>query len=127
MNIKLEGFEELAEVLDKAATKIPNAKQQFLAKEAGLIRSRAMKNTPVDTGLLRNSWKQTAVTNNSVTIYNNVNYAAHVEHGHRVKIRGKFTGKIVKGRHMLKNAIEQSKANFQQDGNAILNSIFGGG
>ena len=110
-----------------AVAKIPDAKRQFLAKEAGLIRSQAMKNTPFDTGLLRGSLKQTPATNNSVTIFNNVNYAPYVEHGHRVKIRGKFTGKVVKGRHMLKNALEQSKANFQQDGTAILNSIFGGG
>ena len=127
MNFHIDGLDKLISDLEKASVKIPDAKRQFLAKEAGLIRSRAMKNTPVDTGLLRNSWKQTPPTDNSVTIFDNVFYAPFVEYGHRVKYFGKFTGKFVKGRHMLRNAIEQSKANFQQDGQAILNSIFGGG
>ena len=35
MNIKIDGLEELAEALEKASAKIPNAKRQFLAKKAG--------------------------------------------------------------------------------------------
>ncbi len=85
-----------------------------------------MKNTPVDTGLLRGSWKQTPPSDNSVTVYNNVFYAGFVEKGHRVKIRGKFTGKFIAGRYMLKKAVEETKANFAQDSKAIMNSIFGG-
>ena len=123
---KIEGLGELVNVLEKAAAKVPNAKRQFLAKEAGLVRGRAMKHTPVDTGLLRGSWRQTPANDNSVTIYNNVYYGIFVEKGHRVKIHGKFTGKFVPGRHMLKKALEESKASIQQDGKAILNSIFGG-
>ena len=123
---KIEGLNEFVKLLEKAATKVPNAKRQFLGKEAGLVRSRAMKYTPVDTGLLRGSWKQTPVTDNSVTIYDNVHYAPFVEKGHRVKIHGKFTGKFVPGRHMLRKAVEESKASFQQDGKAILKSIFSG-
>lgn len=126
IQIKLNGIDELINALEKAAAKVPNVKRQFLSKEAGLIRSRAMKRTPVDTGLLRGSWKQTPPTDNSVTIYNNVHYGIFVEKGHRVKIRGKFTGKVVKGRHMLKDAVDETKTNFRQDGMAILNSIFGG-
>lgn len=71
----IEGLDKLVRDLEKAVARVPNAKRQFLAKEAGLIRGRVMRNTPVDTGLLRGSWKQTPVTGNSVTIYNNVYYA----------------------------------------------------
>ena len=126
MNIKIEGIDELVKTLNKVAVKIPNARRQFLAKEAGLVRGRTMKRTPVDTGLLRGSWKQTPANDKSVTIYNNVHYAPYVEFGHRVKVHGKFTGKMVAGRHMLRSAIEESKASFKQDGVAILNSIFAG-
>lgn len=126
MNIKIDGLEELAEALEKASAKIPNAKRQFLAKEAGVLRGRAMKNTPADTGLLRGSWKQTQPSGNSVTVYNNVYYGIFVEKGHRVKIHGKFTGKVVAGRHMLKRAMDETKANFAQDSKAIMNSIFNG-
>ena len=123
MNVRIDGLDELVKALEKAQAKVPNAKMQFLAKEAGVLRGRAMKKTPVDTGLLRGSWKQTPVKANSVTIYNNVNYGIFVEHGHRTRGGGGF----VPGQHMLKKAVEETKANFTQDGNAILNSIFGGG
>lgn len=126
-SVKIKGLSELVKVLDKAAIKVPDARRQFLAKEAGLVRGRTMKRTPVDTGLLRGSWKQTPANNQSVTIYNNVHYAPYVEFGHRVKVRGKFTGKTVAGRRMLRSAIEESKASFKQDSEAILNSIFAGG
>ena len=123
MRFHIDGLEELVKALEKAQAKVPNAKRQFLAKEAGVLRGRTMKKTPVDTGLLRGSWKQTPATNISVTVYDNVFYAPFVEHGHRTRGGKGF----VPGRHMLKNAIEETKANFVQDGQAILRSIFGGG
>ena len=61
MNVHIDGLDELVKALEKAQAKVPNAKKQFLAKEAGVLRGRAMKKTPVDTGFLRNSWKQTPV------------------------------------------------------------------
>ena len=36
-------------------------------------------------------------------------------------------GSFVPGQHMLQKAVDETKANFAQDGKAILNSIFGGG
>ena len=126
MNIRIDGLEELVAALDRAAARVPNAKRQFLAKEASILRGRAMKNTPVDTGLLRGSWKQTPPSDNSVTVYDNVYYGIFVEKGHRVKSHGKFTGKFVQGRHMLKKAVTETQANFVQDSRAIMQSIFSG-
>lgn len=122
----IEGLDKLVADLEKAAARVPNAKQKFLSREAGLLKGRAMRNTPVDTGLLRGSWKQTPVSGNSVTVYDNVEYGVFVELGHRVKIHGRFTGTFVPGRHMLRKAVDETKASFAQDGRAILNSIFGG-
>lgn len=122
MSFHIDGMDELVRALEKAQTKVPNAKKQFLAKEASILRGRVMKNTPVDTGLLRGSWKQTPVKENSVTVYDNVYYGPFVEHGHRTRGGRGF----VPGRHMLKNALAETKANFVKDGQAILRSIFSG-
>lgn len=121
----IEGLDKLVADLEKAVARAPNAKQKFLAQEAGLLKGRAMRNTPVDTGLLRGSWKQTPPSGNSVTVYDNVSYSGFVEHGHRVKIHGRFTGTFVPGRHMLRKAVDETKANFVQDGRAIMSTIFG--
>ena len=122
----ITGLDKLVSDLEKAATRVPNVKQKFLAQEAGLLKGRAMRNTPVDTGLLRGSWKQTPPSGSSVTVFDNVHYAPFVEHGHRVKIHGKFTGTFVPGRHMLRKAMDETKANFAKDGHAIMRSIFSG-
>ena len=126
MIVRIEGIGDLVAALERASARVPNAKQQFLAKEAEILRGRTMKNTPVDTGLLRGSWKQTQPSSDSVTVFNNVEYAAFVEAGHRQVVYGRYTGKFVQGRHMLKKGIDETKANFRQDGQAILNSIFSG-
>ena len=122
MNVRIEGLDELIKALEKAQTRVPDAKKKFLAKAAGVLRSRTMKNTPVDTGLLRGSWKQTPVKENSVTVFNNVYYGIFVEKGHRTRGGRGF----VAGRHMLKKAVDATKANFAQDGQTILQSIFNG-
>lgn len=120
----VEGLDKLVADLEKAAARVPNAKQKFLAQEAELLKGRAMRNTPVDTGLLRGSWEVSAL-GNSVEVHNPVFYTSFVEHGHRVKIHGRFTGTFVPGRHMLRKAVDETKANFVQDGRAIMSTIFG--
>lgn len=122
MSFVIEGLDVLIKDLEKAAARVPRAKQMFLAREAGVLKGRAMRNTPVDTGLLRGSWKQTPVSGNSVTVYDNVYYSVFVERGHRTRGGKSF----VPGRHMLKNAVDETRANFVQDGRAILRSIFSG-
>lgn len=60
-----------------------------------------LNRTPVDTGLLRKSWKVGAVvkvgSSYAVTIYNIQPYASFVEFGHRTKGGGSF----VRGRFFL--------------------------
>jgi hypothetical protein len=77
----------------------------------------------VDTGNLRNSWKMRLVGLNRAEVSNNAEYAAHVEYGHRVKIHGKWTGKVVKGKRMLHKAFDETKDNFTDDAMAILGAI----
>lgn len=125
MGFVIEGLDRLVRDLEKAATRVPNAKQKFLTREANLLRGRAMKNTPVDTGRLRGGW-QANVSGNSVVVSSDIPYAPFVEHGHRVKIHGKFTGTFVPGRHMLKKAVDETKANFVSDGRMIMSQIFNG-
>lgn len=61
---------------------MPAQKDKFLMQEAELLRGYAVNNTPVDTGTLRNGWKRTNTEGNSVTVYNNIEYANHVKWGH---------------------------------------------
>lgn len=123
MGLTINGLDDLQEKLENMAKKAPAAGAKFLAQEGELLRGRAANNTPVDTGNLRNSWKTRMISPQRVEVSNNAEYAAHVEYGHRVKIHGKWTGKVVKGKKMLHKAFDETKDNFLEDGVAILGAI----
>ncbi|MBO6203765.1 MAG: HK97 gp10 family phage protein [Selenomonas sp.] len=123
MGLTINGLDDLQEKLENMAKKAPAAGAKFLAQEGELLRGRAANNTPVDTGNLRNSWKTRMINPQRVEVSNNTEYAAHVEYGHRVKIHGKWTGKVVKGKKMLHKAFDETKDNFLEDGVAILGAI----
>lgn len=52
----------------------------FAEEFADIFMGRVRRRTPVRTGALRDGWTS-EVTENSITIENNVEYAAHVEYG----------------------------------------------
>ena len=124
--MQIEGLEDLIKALDQASARVPNAKRRYLRIHGELLNGRVQKNTPVDTTLLRESWHVKPLNDDTVIIYNNVHYAGHVEFGHRVKIRGKFTGKVVRGAKMLRRGLIESRRTFATDSKAIMNMIFKG-
>ena len=124
IELKFEGLDRLNHALSKAAGQIPREKLRFLAQEAQLVSGRAKIKTPVDTGRLRAAWQSTEPTGEEIEVYNNTEYAAHVEFGHRQFVFGRDTGKIRQGEHMLRDAIDESVDNFQRDARQILARIF---
>lgn len=87
------------------------------------VKARVKKLTPADTGLLRRTWGSSAPAGGSVEVFNNTEYAAHVEYGHRVVVHGNDTGKVVEGVFMLKDAMEDSQEQFYKDAREILKRL----
>lgn len=123
MNIKFEGAKELNAKLRQMAAQSPYEIERFMRMEAEKVKGRVKLLTPVDKGVLRPAWSSN-VNGATAEIFNNTEYAPYVEFGHRVKIHGKFTGTVVPGVHMLRDAIESSAASFQQDAAQIMARIF---
>lgn len=123
MSMTINGLEELQKKLDNMVAKAPAAGAKFLAQEGELLRGRAAMRTPVDTGKLRASWETHRINPQRVEVANKTEYAVFVEYGHRVKVHGKYTGKVVKGKMMLHRAFDEVKANFFEDATAILGAI----
>lgn len=135
--MELSGFGELNRKLARIAKEAPQKRDIFLMQEAELLKKRAQNNTPVSTsypghqgGRLRAAWKRTAPTNGSIDVYNNTEYAAHVEWGHRQK-PGRFVPAIgkrlkkgyVPGKKMLHRGLDELKTSFREDAETILASI----
>lgn len=130
MGVEFSGLDELIQRLDEAAKKVPDARDNFLAQEAELVRGDAVSLSPVDTGNLREAWKRSTPDNGRVEVYNNTEYAAHVEYGHRQKV-GQYVPAIgkrlkkpfVEGKHMLRDAVQQRQDSFAEDAEDLLKGL----
>lgn len=123
MHIKFEGADKLNAALKRMAAESPREIARFMRMEAELVKGRVKGMTPVDTGRLRNSWTST-VSGSTAEIFTPVEYAPYVEFPHRVKIHGRFTGTVVPGQFMLRDAIDDSANSFVADAEKILARIF---
>ena len=116
---KLARLENSGKVLDMAS-----------AQMGETLVGRVKDLTPVDTGNLRQSWKRTRPKNGRVEVYNNTEYASHVEWGHRQKVGrsvpaiGKTLKKpFVEGSHTLRDAVADTKETFREDMTEILEGL----
>jgi len=103
-------FERFARALHKAQKErvIERFIHDFLLEMAFRAERKIKKRTPVDTGLLRRSWKVGRVERHGnayvVEIVNNTEYASFVEYGHRT---GKNLTKWVEGRFMMTISMQE--------------------
>jgi hypothetical protein len=85
-----------------------------LQSAAKVVQAEAKRRAPVDTGLLEKSIKTRVAMDGSdvvAQIGTNVEYAIHVEYGHRIKGRdGKILG-YAPGRYFLKGALDSQRVN----------------
>ena len=112
------GFDALNKKLADAVKRMPEASKRFLDAEAELLKSRAMRHTPVRTGRLRGDWKRTESDGQKVEVNNNVEYAGNVEYGHRKK-----GGGMTKGRYMLHKAMAETNEFFEEDAEALFEEL----
>ena len=122
--MELKGFKEFDKILDEIKTKAPQATEKFLMLQAEDLKKDVKNLTPVDTGTLKNAWQREngkRLTGNmfSQIVFNMTNYANHVEYGHRV---GKSKTKFVKGKFMLRKALNIRQTKFYKD----LKNFYGG-
>lgn len=121
MGIHFSNFDKFSGKLETITEQGLDVVNRFLDQEAETIKGRVQDNTPVDTGLLRERWAHTPASGGQCQIYNNVDYAAHVEYGHRTR-----NGGFVKGRKMLHRGMLQSGKAFEADCAAIFKNLLGG-
>lgn len=125
IELKFEGLDKLNAQLRKAASKVPGAKQKFLAQEAEFLLARTKALTPVDSGRLRAAWQRSEPSGDQVEVGNNTEYAAYVEFPCRQFVWGRDTGRIRPGAFMLRDGIDDTARRFPQDAQIIMRNIFG--
>ena len=121
MGIKLAGFDLFNEKLEAIENNGPETVNKFIAQEAETVLDRVKGNTPTITGRLKNGWHRTDAADGKCQIYDNVDYAAHVEYGHRTR-----NGGFVKGRKMLHRGLTETSKAFEEDCATIFKNLLGG-
>lgn len=115
--MELKGFKEFDKILDEIKTEAPKSTERFLMLQAEDLKTDVKDLTPVDTRTLKNAWQREngkRLTGKKFTqiVFNMTDYAAHVEYGHRV---GKSKTKFVKGKFMLRKALNIRQTKFYID------------
>ncbi len=125
----IRGFDKLDAVLSKLEN--PDDTLNKISAQVGeTLAGRAKDLTPVDSGRLRNDWQRTTPQDARVTVYNNTEYAAHVEWGHRQNV-GQYVPAIgkklkqpfVEGQHMLRDAVDETNEHLEDDVMEILEEL----
>lgn len=95
------GFQEFASRLQRLGADLPSASDTFVAEMGTRVTADVKQGTPVDSGTLKRSWAQGAVSNAETEVGTNLEYAEPIEEGfiHR------NSGAKVQGAHMLERAV----------------------
>lgn len=122
--MELKGFKEFDKILIEIKEKAPQATGKFLMLQAEDLKKDVKELTPVDTGVLKNSWQREngrRLTGNTFSqiVFSMTDYVAHVEYGHRA---GRSKTKFVRGRFMLRTAVAMRQIKFYKD----LKNFYGG-
>lgn len=116
------GFDEFEKKLNKIINEAPEAIEKFLSEIADETIAETQFNTPVVSGNLRRSWGRSDITREgndfTVEVGSNLEYAQHVEYGHKTK-----NGGFVKGQFILTNEVEKSKKNFDKSLEEYINRL----
>ena len=96
MKIDISDLEKLRDKLSKSEKLTNQVIVDVCNEVAGRIYRVVVKNTPVDTGWLRENWYigpiKKVLGGYQVEIINPVEYATYVEYGHRIVINGVTVG-----------------------------------
>lgn len=109
----IEGLDEAEQALTEMIERdYPEAFKNIVIQIAWELQGRVKEHTPVDTSYLQDRWFVGDLIKTGTTyyieVYNNVEYALHVEEGHRKRRNKNGESKgFVKGAHMMKLSLEE--------------------
>ena len=118
--MKIEGLNELIRSLDKSSENYEKEAKKAL-KEIGMrLKAKVQLKTPIDSGVLKKSWKYKTINKNEGVLSTNIKYAPHVEYGHRTRGGKGF----VDGRYMLTKSVEEIERELDKQLSTIIENLW---
>lgn len=123
MRVEMEGFKEQAEKIGKIPEGLDTTLEDFLNEVGEDWLSDTKANTPVDSGELRRSMTFEGAKKSAgrfeIAVSNNLDYAEHVEYGHRTR-GGKG---YVPGVHMMRDGQKDAEQTISKELGSLISEV----
>lgn len=118
--MEIQGLNEFAKTLENAQGNYKKEAKKLLNEIGMKLKAGVVLKTPVDTGVLRRSWKYKTINENEGILSNSVHYASHVEYGHRTRGGKSF----VDGVYMLEKSVKEIESELDKEFSIMIDNLF---
>ena len=118
--MEIQGLDEFAKTLDSAQDNYKKEAKKLLNEIGMKLKTRVVLKTPVDTGVLRRSWKYKTIDENEGILSNSVHYASHVNYGHRTRGGKSF----IDGVYMLEKSVKEIETELDKEFSIMIDNLF---
>ena len=118
--MEIQGLNNFIRTLNNASNNFDEEAAKSLNKISQKLVAKVKLKSPVDTGVLRRSWRVKKDGDLARIIYNNVHYAPYIEYGHRTRGGKSF----VDGRYMLTKSIEEIESELDNQLSILIENLW---
>ena len=118
--MEIQGLDEFTKTLNNASNNFEKEAKKLLNEIGMKLKARVVLKTPVDTGVLRRSWKYKTINENEGILSNSVHYASHIEYGHRTRGGKSF----VDGVYMLEKSVKEIESELDKEFSIMIDNLF---
>ena len=118
--MEIQGLNNFIRTLNNATNNFDEEASKSLNKISQKLIAKVKLKTPVDSGVLRRSWRVKSEGQLAKIIYNNVKYGPHIEYGHRTRGGKSF----VDGRYMLTKSVKEIEDTLTSEFSMMIEDLF---
>ena len=118
--MEIQGLNNFIRTLNRASNNFDEEASKSLNKISQKLVAKVKLKTPVDSGVLRRSWRVKSEGQLAKIVYNNVKYGPMVEYGHRTRSGKSF----VDGRYMLTKSVKEIEDTMTSEFSMMIEDLF---
>ena len=118
--MEIQGLNNFIRTLNRASNNFDEEASKRLNNVSQKLVAKVKLKTPVDSGVLRRSWRVKSEGQLAKIVYNNVKYGPMVEYGHRTRSGKSF----VDGRYMLTKSVKEIEDTMTSEFSMMIEDLF---
>ena len=133
--MEVDGLDRFLRTLENSSEEFQEEARKATKKLTARVLRKVKLKTPVGAdngGTLRRTWRSKRIDDFTYQIYNNTEYAPHVEFGHRTRLgtgtspnyKPKGRIRFVKGQYMLKKAIDETSKGKEFEFETLIENLW---